>query len=222
MDRRNDLDQAAHDIITTVYYSEPGKTEAATTSLPTQDSPPVANHDVSIDGDLADNELETTKTAPAFTRSKIPFNFCNHTMTTIVDGDGNPWWIAKEICDLLGYANSRKAVKDHCNYPKILKRNESSGLEFGPRGVNIINEPDLYRLVLRSHLPAAQKFECWVMEEVLLSIRKIGAYTMSVGDPMSNLEVMRLGMVAAGRVAEQLAEESGVMNPHTGQTDYDD
>jgi hypothetical protein len=85
---------------------------AAPTNLPIQDGLPVANHDVSIDVnpisacDLAD--YGNDKTSPAFTVSKILFDFGKLTMTTIVDGDGNPWWVACEVCKVLGYVNTTK------------------------------------------------------------------------------------------------------------------
>ena len=59
---------------------------------------------------------------------------------------------------------------------KILKGVESTGLTTSPRGVYIIPESDLYRLIIKSKLPGAEKFERWVMEEVLPTIRKTGRF----------------------------------------------
>lgn len=107
----------------------------------------------------------------------MPFNFQSQSVRAIVGENGEPWFVAKDVCDILGYENSRKTVADHCKYPKLLKSNDSLLLEIPSRGLLIINEADLYRLVIRSTKPAAQKFEQWVMEEVLPSIRKTGSFT---------------------------------------------
>jgi prophage antirepressor-like protein len=98
-------------------------------------------------------------------------------ITTLIDQNGNPWWVAKEVCDILGYANTSKAISDHCKYSELFRSNESLYLGFNPRGVLIIPESDVYRLIMRSKVPAAEKFQDWVTEEVLPLIRKTGTYT---------------------------------------------
>jgi hypothetical protein len=136
---------------------------AAPTNLPIQDGLPVANHDVSIDVnpisacDLAD--YGNDKTSPAFTVSKILFDFGKLTMTTIVDGDGNPWWVACEVCKVLGYVNSRGAVAKHCINTQNISLPNRYGIRGNPNKA-IINESDLYRLITHPHLPAAKDFEC--------------------------------------------------------------
>jgi prophage antirepressor-like protein len=89
-------------------------------------------------------------------------------LTTIVDNNGNPWWVATEVCKVLGYENSRGAVAKHCKSSEILKRTETVYLTMPNRGMAIINESDLYRMIMaiinesdlyrmitHSHLPAA-------------------------------------------------------------------
>ena len=93
--------------------------------------------------------------------------------------DGEPWFVALDVANALGYANSRDAVQKHCNYAKILKGSESLHLTDSPRGITIIPESDVYALVFRSNLPAADKFRRWVCEEVLPSIRKTGGYSLT-------------------------------------------
>jgi anti-repressor protein len=129
-------------------------------------------------------------------------------LTTIVDGDGNPWWIAKEVCDVLGYKNSPDAVNNQ-KLKGIVKRDTLGG----PQTVLIINESDLYRLIIGSHLPAAQEFEKWIMEKVIPSIRKTGSYSVTSEKPVSYIETMARGMLAAGKVVEQLQMEIKVMKP---------
>lgn len=73
-------------------------------------------------------------------------------------------FIAKDVTDILGYTNGPKAVRDHCKYAEILKQNESFTLELsvGPRGIQLIPESDLYRLIMRSNMPDAEQFQDWV------------------------------------------------------------
>ena len=97
----------------------------------------------------------------------------------IEDENGNPMFCAKDVAVALGYANPSKAVRDHCksaNADGGLKRYpivDSLGREQMAR---FITEGDMYRLVASSKLEAAVKFESWVFDEIIPSIRKHGAY----------------------------------------------
>ena len=81
---------------------------------------------------------------------------------------------ATECAEKLGYTNPRKAVIDHCK--GVTKRYLLTN--GGRQAVNFVSEGDLYRLIIRSKLESAQRFEFWVFDEVLPSIRKHGAYIM--------------------------------------------
>lgn len=84
--------------------------------------------------------------------------------------------MAKDVAECLGFTHPQSAIIDHCNHAKVLKGGETPLLTSSPRGINIIPESDVYRLVMRSKLPAAEQFQTWVCEEVLPSIRKTGGY----------------------------------------------
>lgn len=87
--------------------------------------------------------------------------------------DGEPWFIAKDVCDALGYTNTSKALADH------VEPEDWSNVSLGQRGlgsVNIISEPGLYSLINGSKKPEAKQFKRWVMRDVLPTIRKRGAY----------------------------------------------
>jgi prophage antirepressor-like protein len=128
----------------------------------------------------------------------IPFDFGKLTLTTIVDGDGNPWWIAKEVCDYLGYAHTPSAVRTHCKYSQIMTVSNQHSQRGGAQFKTIINESDLYRIISHSQLPAAKDFECWIMEKVIPSIRKTGSYTMPAsGKPMSHVENIARRLLSA-------------------------
>lgn len=90
--------------------------------------------------------------------------------------DGNPYFVGNDVAKALGYSNSRKALSDHCRYVTIRYIPHPQNVEKKLK-VQIIPESDVYRLIIKSTLPTAEKFERWVMEEVLPSIRKKGYYT---------------------------------------------
>ena len=110
-----------------------------------------------------------------------PFNFGSHTVRVVMR-DGNPWFIAKDVCDTLEYKNTSKAVTDHLDEDE--RYNES--LERGGNQV-LINESGLFTLVLRSHKPEARKFAKWVTSEVLPAIRKTGGYSAAAAAPTEKL-----------------------------------
>lgn len=103
----------------------------------------------------------------------VEFQFQSNIVRTVAI-DGEVWFCATDVCSVLGYTNSRKVIADHCKASGVTKRYISSGGQ--NREVIFINEPSLYRLIIRSKKPEAEKFETWVMEEVLPAIRKTGAY----------------------------------------------
>lgn len=102
------------------------------------------------------------------------FNFNNNEVRIITDEHGEPWFVGKDVCDILGYANASKALQDHVDAEDKLNNETLSSL--GQRGGWLINESGLYSLVLSSKLPSAREFKHWVTSEVLPSIRKHGAY----------------------------------------------
>lgn len=92
----------------------------------------------------------------------------------IIEKDGEPWFVGKDVAVALGYSDTdqalRKRVEDE---DKLTRQIDGSGQN---RAMIIINESGLYSLVLSSKLPSAKKFKRWVTSEVLPSIRKHGAY----------------------------------------------
>lgn len=94
--------------------------------------------------------------------------------------DGEPWFIAKDIVEILGYENGSRDVNRHVDSEdkKLLtNQNYQNGtFEIPNRGLTIINESGLYSLILSSKLPSARKFRHWITSEVLPSLRKHGAY----------------------------------------------
>lgn len=90
--------------------------------------------------------------------------------------DGAPWFVGKDVTDILGYQNPSEALSDHVDDEDKLNSKTLSSL--GQRGGWLINESGLYSLVLSSKLPGAKAFKRWVTSEVLPSIRKHGLYAI--------------------------------------------
>lgn len=91
-----------------------------------------------------------------------------------VEINGEGWLVGKDVAEVLGYKNTRKALLDHVDEEdKGVTKCDTLG---GSQEMIVINESGLYSLVLRSKLPGAKKFRRWVTSEVLPSIRKHGMY----------------------------------------------
>lgn len=106
------------------------------------------------------------------------FKFQNWNVT-VLEKDGEPWWVGKEVADILGYKRTADAIKAH-----VEEEDKGVGVLQTPGGkqkVIIINESGLYSLILGSKLPRAKEFKHWVTSEVLPSIRKTGSFTDKKG-----------------------------------------
>lgn len=90
--------------------------------------------------------------------------------------NGEPYFVGKDVAEILGYANTSKALIDHVDDEDKLNNETLSSL--GQRGGWLINESGLYSLILSSKLPNAKKFKRWVTSEVLPAIRKTGSYSI--------------------------------------------
>jgi len=102
-----------------------------------------------------------------------------------VEIEGKPYFYANDIAKALGYASPKDAITRHCK-GAINHRYLTNG---GEQEARFIPEGDIYRLVIKSQLPSAERFESWVFDEVIPSIRKTGAYA-----PKSQLEVLQLAI----------------------------
>lgn len=101
------------------------------------------------------------------------FNFENQ-QVRVVQKDGEPYFVGKDVAQVLGYVNSRDAIAKHVdNEDKLTSQITTPGQG---RNMTLINESGMYSLVLSSKLESAKRFKRWVTNEVLPSIRKHGAY----------------------------------------------
>ena len=106
----------------------------------------------------------------------IQFNFNSNAIRVIVDENGEPLFLANDVCAILDYANPRQAIIKNCRTGGVSKRYTPT--ESGNQEMTYINEGNLYRLIIKSHKPEAEPFESWVCDEVLPSIRKTGKYEL--------------------------------------------
>jgi prophage antirepressor-like protein len=104
----------------------------------------------------------------------VVFQFQSTNIRTFADDNGEPWFCANDVCEVLGYANSRQAVQKNCLEKGVSKRDTLTG--GGNQELTFINEGNLYRLIVKSRKPEAEKFEQQVMDEILPAIRKTGSY----------------------------------------------
>ena len=104
------------------------------------------------------------------------FTFKSNSVRVITDKNQEPWFCANDVCDILGYSNPRDAISKHCKVGGVAKRDTPT--KSAVQEMTFINEPNLYRLIIKSRKPEAEPFEAWVFEEVLPQIRKTGKYQL--------------------------------------------
>lgn len=140
--------------------------------------------------------------------------FKNETFGEIrtVEIDGEPWFVGKDVAEVLGYLNSSKALADHVDEDDKLNNESLSSL--GQRGGWLINESGLYSLILSSKLPTAKAFKRWVTSEVLPSIRKHGLYAKEELLDNPDIAIAAFKALKEEREARKALEaENTVMRP---------
>lgn len=122
------------------------------------------------------------------------FNFDMFPVRTVKDDAGDPWFVAKDVCDILEIGNPSQALSYLDNDERCLITNEA----LRQNGeINIVSESGLYSLIFRSRKPEAQKFRKWITAEVLPAIRKTGGYvthgtiTDWLKDPHRTIEALQ-------------------------------
>ena len=157
------------------------------------------------------------------------FNFNSATLRALTDENGEPWFVAKDICDILDISNNRDAISqldsDEKNTVVI-----SDGIPGNPNKT-IISEPGLYKLIMRSRKPEAREFQRWVTHEVLPSIRKHGIYATEttidqiLADPdfgirlLTNLKEERAKRIEAENQVKELAPKAKALDDFTNVPD---
>ena len=116
-----------------------------------------------------------------------------------VEIDGKPYFVANDVARALGYVETAKAIRTHCKGVSEMDIPSKGGIQC----MKVIPEGDIYRLIVRSKLPSAEKFETWVFDEVIPSIRKNGGYIVGQ-ETLSDEELMAKAiLVAQKKIAER-------------------
>lgn len=114
------------------------------------------------------------------------YNYKEHQVRAI-EKNGEPWFVGKDVAEILGYSNPRDALAKHVDdEDKGVAKCDTLG---GAQELTIINESGLYSLILSSKLPTAKEFKHWVTSEVLPSIRKTGEYKITPAQ-QNRLDIM--------------------------------
>jgi prophage antirepressor-like protein len=116
----------------------------------------------------------------------INFNFDSNEIRTLAI-EGEPWFVAKDICNSLDLFDVNKAVQGLEEEEKLVRKLFVSGQN---RDLLMINESGLYSLILRSYKPEAKRFKKWITSEVLPSLRKTGTYEIQ---PRTDEEIIAIG-----------------------------
>lgn len=139
--------------------------------------------------------------------SIVPFNFEGREIR-VVQRDGQPWFVAADVCAILDIANHRDAVARLDDDERVSVTTTTSG---GEQVVTAINESGCYRIVFRSRKASAKRFTKWVTSEVLPSIRRTGAYgapaaPIDLNDP-GTLHRLLLNHTGRALASEERVEE---------------
>jgi len=142
----------------------------------------------------------------------IPFEYESNQIRVVQNNDGEPWWIASDICEILGLTNTTEALR-------ALDQDEKSTLRISEGGPerNIINEPGLYSLIMRSNKPGAKKFKRWITHDVLPTIRKTGKYEIK---GMSELDLIIRSAQALKNLETRVHTLESKTHINSGQTGY--
>ena len=127
----------------------------------------------------------------------------------VLEIEGKPYFPGKAAAKILGYKDTTNAIKQHCK--GVVKHHLPT--KGGVQTLNFIPEGDLYRLITHSKLPAAERFEKWVFDEVLPSIRRTGGYgnQAALGTVVEQLTQVTAALIQVASIMATASRESAVM-----------
>jgi anti-repressor protein len=122
----------------------------------------------------------------------------------VVMVDGEPHMVGKDVAERLGYANASDAMNKHCR--GVAKRYPIVDALGRTQEVRVLSESDVMRLIVSSKLPAAERFERWLFEEVIPTIRKTGGYMVAAPEETTEELTVRLMGILHDTIARQKAQ----------------
>lgn len=157
------------------------------------------------------------------------FNFNNTTMRTMTDENGEPWFVAKDVCNILGIDTNH--LREALDNDEITNLQITEVWNQPGRAPLIISEPGLYKLIMRSRKPEAKGFQRWITHEVLPTIRKHGIYATEttidqiLADPdfgirlLTDLKEERAKRIEAENHVKELAPKAKALDDFTNVPD---
>jgi len=137
------------------------------------------------------------------------FHFNDNAIRTNVDAQGNPWFVAADVCAALDIKNSRQALAKLDDDEKGVISSDTLG---GIQSIATVNEAGLYELIFRSRKPEAKNFKRWVKHTVLPTLRKDGLYVLGeenlFAECATDAELEEAFVKAQARVTELLDEKA--------------
>lgn len=139
----------------------------------------------------------------------VKFEFEGHEILAVQDNEHGQLWRANDICEALGYSNSRKAVADHVHSDDVTKRDVIDSLG-RTQLANFVTESGLYALIFGSEQERAKRFKRWLTSEVLPAIRKTGRYETKARKQSSLLSTTRAQLSIIDAMAAAVAAVPGM------------
>ena len=136
------------------------------------------------------------------------FNNSDFGNIRVVENSGEPWFVGKDVAEVLGYTNPSKALADHVDADD--KLNNETLLSLGQRGGWLINESGLYSLIMSSKLPQAKAFKRWVTSEVLPAIRKTGSYKTPKHSSDRDKAMLKNAQARSAKLWLEIAKNTGI------------
>lgn len=147
----------------------------------------------------------------------LQFNNKEFGELTVIEKDGEFFFLGKEVGEKLGYSNTRDALARHVDIEDKADVGIHDGRQM--RSMTAINESGLYSLILSSKLPSAKRFKHWVTKEVLPSIRKNGGY-IAGQEKLTNEEILAKAMLVANNVIEEKNQKIKELEPKANYYDH--
>lgn len=142
----------------------------------------------------------------------VSFDFNGLGVRTQTDENGDPWFVASDVCKVLEHTNPSQAIRDNLESDEVTL----SLTEGSHRPTNFVNESGLYSLILRSRKPQAKLFRKWITSEVLPAIRKNGSYgAVDLSDP-ATLRQTLLGYT------ERVIEQQRIIDQQAPKVEFHD